>query len=201
MLRTQLQTRLRDSFLKCTYATSPTVTGTPSLLVKVREDMKSAMRAKDRARYINPRNVYCHREAYIIFICRLDVLRGLLSDTTNAAKASNPVTTDAHMIQIIRKRAKSSEGAAKEAEDAKRDDLRDKELKQIAVLESYIKDSNSMSEDDVKGAVQETIGNMRTEGRKTDKGSVMKALVGPGGLLDGQLVNKKEVASIVSGML
>ena len=105
------------------------------------------------------------------------------------------------MLQIIRKHVKSSEGAAKEASEAKRNDLLEKELQQIAILESYIKDSNVMSKEDVKMAVQRTIDEMRTEGMKIGQGSVMKALVGLGGTLDGQLIDKKEVASIVNGML
>ena len=105
------------------------------------------------------------------------------------------------MLQLIRKRAKSSEIAAKEAEDANRDDLRGKELQQIAVLEAYIKDSNVMGEEEVKTVVQQTIGKMRMEGNRCDKGSVMKALVGPGGALNGQLVDRKDVTNIVDGML
>ncbi|KAL9099538.1 MAG: hypothetical protein Q9163_004977 [Psora crenata] len=132
---------------------------------------------------------------------RLDVLRGIISETTNAAKTSNPITTDSHMLQLIRKRVRSSEAAAKEAENAKRNDLRDKELQQVAVLEAYVIDSNGMGEEHLKKVVQETIGRLRTEGQKSDKGSVMKALVGPGGTLDGQLVDRHDVAKLVDGML
>ena len=132
---------------------------------------------------------------------RLDVLRGLISDTTNAAKASTPIISDNHMIQIIRKRVKSCESAAREAEDANRNDLRDRELQQIAILEAYIQDSNIMSEEDVKEIIQETISKIRTEGKKADKGNVMKALVGPTAPLEGHPVDKKRVAEMVVGML
>lgn len=132
---------------------------------------------------------------------RLDVLRGLISDTTNANKTSNPATTDSHILQIIRKRAKSSEDASKEASNANRSDLVDKEEQQIAILNAYVKNSNMMSEDDLRAAIQQSIGQLRTNGSKTDKGSVMKALLSPGGSLDGQLVDKKEVTKIVDGML
>ncbi|KAL9125230.1 MAG: hypothetical protein Q9217_005532 [Psora testacea] len=131
----------------------------------------------------------------------LDVLRGLVSDTTNAAKTSSPVTTDSDMLQLIRRRVRNSELAAKEAENAKRSDLQDKELQQVAILESYVKDSDVLGEGDVRIIVQQTIGKLRTEGLKADKGGVMKALVGPGGALDGQLVDKKDVGRIVDGML
>ncbi|KAL9636006.1 MAG: hypothetical protein Q9164_003108 [Protoblastenia rupestris] len=182
LLKSRLLHRSIASSLRCRYsASAPAVAVPPPLLVKVRDDMKAAMRSKDSA--------------------RLDVLRGLISETTNAAKTSSPVTTDSHMLQLIRKRAKSSEIAAKEAEDANRDDLRGKELQQVAVLVAYIKDSNFMGEEEVKIVVQQTIGKMRMEGNRCDKGSVMKALVGPGGALNGQLVDRKDVANIVDGML
>ena len=105
------------------------------------------------------------------------------------------------MIQLIRKRIKSSEAAAMEAEDAKRNDLRDKELQQATMLEAYIKDSNMMKEEDVERLVQQTIVNMRAEGQRTDKGSIMKALVGPGGAFDGKLVDRKDVAKVVEKTL
>ena len=132
---------------------------------------------------------------------RLDVLRGLIAETTNAAKTSTPVTTDSHMLNLIRKKVKSSQGALAEFEAAGRADLKDREAAQIGVLEDYVKDSNVMSEEDMAQAVQDSIGRLRTERQKTDKGSVMKALIGPGGALDGQLVDKKDVARLVDGML
>lgn len=134
-------------------------------------------------------------------ITRLDVIRGLLSDFTNATKSSKQSPTDAHILQLIRKRIKSSENAAEEAQKADREDLRGKELQQVALLQSYMTDSDIMGEDDVRIAVQQVIGEMRTGSKKTDKGSVMKALVGPGGALDGQLVDKQALAKMVDGML
>ncbi|MDI1488734.1 MAG: hypothetical protein OHK93_008010 [Ramalina farinacea] len=131
----------------------------------------------------------------------LDVIRGLLSDFTNATKSSKQSPTDAHILQLIRKRIKSSENAAEEAQKADREDLRGKELQQVALLQSYMTDSDIMGEDDVRIAVQQVIGEMRTGSKKTDKGSVMKALVGPGGALDGQLVDKQALAKMVDGML
>ena len=134
-------------------------------------------------------------------ITRLDVIRGLLSDFTNATKSSKQTPTDSHVLQLIRKRIKGSENAAEEAQKANREDLRAKELQQIALLRSYMTDSDIMGEDDVRIAVQQVIGKMRTESQKTDKGSVMKALVGPEGALDGQLVDKQALAKVVEGML
>lgn len=130
---------------------------------------------------------------------RLDVLRGLISDVTNSAKTSKPVTTDAQMLNIIRKRVKSSEAAVEEFQSAKRDDLIDREVAQIAVLEAYIGDSDPMGEDDITRAIQDVIGRMRSEGKSVNHGSVMKSMVGPGGTLEDQPVDKQIVAKLVKG--
>ena len=132
---------------------------------------------------------------------RLDVLRGLIAETTNAAKTSTPVSTDSHLLRIIQKRIKNSREVILQFEEAKRDDLKEKENAQIRVLEEYIQNSGIMSEEDVTKAIQGTIGAMRTKGQKTDKASVMKNLLGPGGALENELVDKKEVARLADGML
>ena len=128
-------------------------------------------------------------------------MRGLIAETTNAAKTSSPVTTDSHMLRLIQKRIKSSQEAILEFEAAKRVDLKDKEVAQISVLQDYINDSSVLGEEEVTKAIQDVLGMMRTEGKKTDKGSVMKALVAAGGALEHQLVDKKDVARLVEKML
>ena len=129
---------------------------------------------------------------------RLDVLRGLLSDVTNAAKTTNPVTTDAQMLKIIQRRVKSSEAAVEEFQSAKRDDLKDREVAQIAVLEAYI-DNNVMGENDITRAIQDVLGRMRSEEKIVNQGSVMKSLVGPGGTLENQPVDRQIVSRLVKG--
>lgn len=130
---------------------------------------------------------------------RLDVLRGLISDVTNAAKTSKPVTTDVQMLQIVRKRVKSSEAAVEEFQNAKREDLKDREVAQIAVLEAYISESGSMGEDEIAKAIQDVIGRMRSEEKTVNQGSVMKSMVGPGGTLAESTVDKQVVAKLVKG--
>lgn len=132
---------------------------------------------------------------------RLDVLRGLISDVTNAAKTSNPVNTDSQILAIIRKRVKSSKAATDEFQTAKREDLRAREIAQIAMLEDYVKASESMGEADITTAIQDAIETMRTEEKEVNRGSVMKALVGPGGSLADQTVDKSEVSRLVGGMI
>ena len=130
---------------------------------------------------------------------RLDVLRGLIADVTNAAKTSKPVASDGQMLSIIRKRVKNSEAAVQEFQNANRDDLKDREVAQIAVLESYIGENGSMGEEDITRVIQDVIGTLRTEEKNVNQGSVMKALVGPGGSLESQAVDNQVVAKLVKG--
>lgn len=132
---------------------------------------------------------------------RLDVIRALLSEVTNAAKTSKPVATDSQMIGIIRKRIKSSEAAVAESQAAKREDLTARESAQLAVLNEYIRDSENMGEEEITAAAQDVIGKMRTEKKEVNRGSVMKALVGPGGSLEDSTVDKAEIARLVGGMI
>ncbi|KAG8531680.1 uncharacterized protein KY384_003312 [Bacidia gigantensis] len=182
MLRSRLKPRAcSQNVWKCYSTSTSAAPASPIILSRIRDDMKVAMRAKDTP--------------------RLDVLRGLIADATNAAKASNVAQTDSHMLQIIRKRIKNSEGAAQEAEHAHRNDLRDKELSQLSILQAYIEDSNVLSEDAVRASVLLVVETLRRDGQAASKGGVIKKLLGPGGTLDGQLVDKKEVARMVESML
>lgn len=110
---------------------------------------------------------------------------------------SKPITTDPQMLNIIRKRLKSSEAAAAEFEAADRQDLKDREVAQIAVLDEYVQDSNSLGEQAITAAIQDVIGKMRSEKKEVNRGTIMKALVGPGGSLEGQMVDKSDVAKLV----
>ena len=105
------------------------------------------------------------------------------------------------MVSIIRKRIKSSEAAALEFQAAKRHDLEAQESAQLTVLNEYLQDSQSMGEDDITTAAQTVIGKMRAQNQDVNRGSVMKALVGPGGSLERQTVDKSEVARLIGGMI
>ena len=101
----------------------------------------------------------------------------------------------------MRKRAAASRSAAEEFSAANRDDLRDKEVAQVAVLEEYASCVDTVGEGEITRITAEVIGRMRTEGLDVNIGTVLKALVGPGGELDGKPVEKGEVAKIVRASL
>lgn len=86
-----------------------------------------------------------------------------------------------------------------EFQSANRDDLKGREVAQIAVLESYIGESNTPGEDEITRVIQDVIGRLRTEEKTVNQGSVMKSLVGPGGTLEDQAVDRQAVAKLVKG--
>ncbi len=131
----------------------------------------------------------------------LNVLRALLAEYTNAAKTSSPIKTNIQLLSLLRKRIAASRSAAVEFSAANRSDLKDKEEAQITVLEEYAGGVETLGQEEITRVVGESIGKMRTEGHKVDTGTVLKHLLGPGGVLDGKPVEKGEVARVVKGML
>lgn len=132
---------------------------------------------------------------------RLNVLRAVLAETTNASKTSSPIRTDMQLLSLLRKRIATSKSAAEEFSAASRDDLRDKELAQVAVMEEYASGVETVGQDEIAEVVARVIGEMRTDGQAVSMGNALKALVGPGGEFEGKPVDKAEVARIVKGML
>jgi uncharacterized protein len=153
---------------------------TPPLLQKLKADLKTAMRAKDAA--------------------RLSVLRGVLSATLNASKTSSPITTDAALVALLRKHARGCAEARGEFAAAGRDDLAAKEDAQISVLDEYVAGSGveELDAEKVAAIVRDTVASMGDE--KPRMGDVMKVLLAPGGPLDGQTVEKTELARIVKNL-
>lgn len=149
----------------------------PPLLLKLRGDLKTAMKAKDTS--------------------RLNVLRGILSDITNASKTATPAKTDLQIVSLLRKRAAASKQAAEEFQKAKREDLVGKEEEQVAIMEGYAGSVKMVDEEEIKAKVKNVRMEMDKEGTKVDKGSLIRKLIGPGGVFDGQPVEAKTVARMV----
>lgn len=153
------------------------------LLSKLKTDMKAAMKAKDKT--------------------RLDVVRALLADITNSAKTSNPIKTDMQLLALIKKRSTAAKAASQEFEEAGRPELVDKEREQIEVLEQYASEVKTMSEDDIKNAVQTVVDEVKAaaQSAKVNMGDVLKKILGPGGSLEGKPVDRSEVARVVKQIL
>ena len=162
------------------YADSPVPA--PPLLLKLRRDLKTAMKEKDTN--------------------RLNVLRALLGDVTSSAKTQNSVKTDMQLLSMLRKRASAAKAASDEFKAAGRQDLVDREEGQVKVLDEYAGDVETMSQDEIRDVVIQAVDEAKAkEGSKVNMGEILKKLLGPGGTLDGKPVEKKEVAPIVKEVL
>ncbi|PLB46148.1 GatB/YqeY domain-containing protein [Aspergillus steynii IBT 23096] len=153
----------------------------PPLMGKIRTDLKVAMRAKDKD--------------------RLNVLRALISETNNSVRTASPIQTDLQLLSLIRKRAANAKEASKQFAEAERPDLQENEDKQVAILEEYAGQVETMSLDDVKQIVSQEIAKLQEGGNKTNVGLVLKALFAPGGALDGKPAERSEVARIAKELV
>jgi len=131
---------------------------------------------------------------------RLSVLRGLLSQTLNASKTSNPINTDMQMLALLRKSANASKAASEEFKNAGRQDLADKEDLQVRIMEEYAGDVEVLGEQEIRDAVGTVVEGLRREGSKLVMGDVLKRVFGPE-VLGEKPVEKGDVARIVKEML
>lgn len=126
----------------------------PTLLSTVKQDLKTAMRAKDAP--------------------RLAVLRSIITTTNNAAKTDSPIATNAQLVALLRKNLRSSREAAAEANAAGRPDLAEKEDAQAAIIEEYIAASGvtPATESQVLEIIQKIVADAR------EKGVEAKSIIG-----------------------
>ena len=143
--------------------------------------MKVAMKAKDTA--------------------RLSVLRSVIASTLNASKTASPIKTDAQLVALLRKQARSSRDVITEFRQAGREDLVEKEEAQVRVLEGYVEDSGieTVAEAELRNIVQAVKAELAAEGiaDKAAVGEAMKRLLSPGGPLDGKYVEKADISRIL----
>ena len=133
-------------------------------------DLKTAMRAKDTN--------------------RLNVLRSVLAEITNASKTNNPPTSDLHILQIIKKARTKSATSASEFAAAGRQDLADKENGQISVLDEYAGQVATIEKEELQAAVQQVMAKLE----KVNVGDVIKGVMA---LMEGKPVVKSELAQVV----
>ncbi|KIW91911.1 uncharacterized protein Z519_07881 [Cladophialophora bantiana CBS 173.52] len=159
---------------------SSTSTEAPAspLLAKIKNDLKSAMRAKDTS--------------------RLTVLRGTISEINQAASSPTPIKTDLQVLALLRKRKSATETAIKEAEAAKRPDLAEKQKKEMEVIDELVGSVKLMDPVALRTVVRGKIETLRktTQG-ELKQGVVMKELLKPGGELDGKPLENKMLAELV----
>ena len=122
------------------------------LFEKVSEDIKNAMKAKDKVALETLRNVKkCFLEA-------------------KTAPGANDTLTDADALKIMQKLVKQGKDSAGVYAGQGRQDLADAELAQVAVIERYL--PKQMSAEELENVLKEIIAEVGAAGTK-DMGKVM----------------------------
>jgi uncharacterized protein YqeY len=153
----------------------------PPFLAKLKEDLKTAMRAKDAN--------------------RLAVLRSVLAETLNRSKTDKPIKNDAQLVLLLKKLASKSQEAAAEARAAGREDLAEKEEAQQQILEEYAANSGvrQVGEAELRRMVEATKANLVAQGvkEKALMGQMIASLLGSEGSLSNTMVAQKEVIALI----
>ncbi len=141
------------------------------LFERVSEDIKNAMKAKDKVALETLRNV---KKFFI---------------EAKTAPGANDLLTDEAALKIIQKLVKQGKDSAEIYIGQSRQDLADNELAQVKVMETYL--PQQMTEEELTAAVKEIIAETGASGGK-DMGKVMgvasKKLAG---LAEGRLISSK----------
>ena len=138
------------------------------MLSRLMNDMKSAMKAGDKA--------------------ELGALRNLIGKVKAKQIDSGKTLTDDECIKVMATSAKQLKDSIHQYKNGGRDDLAENEAFELSIVERYLPEQ--MSEDDVRAIVQKTIADVGAESMK-DMGKVMGvAMQAVGGEADGSIVQK-----------
>ena len=141
-----------------------------TLFDQISEDIKAAMKARDKVRLETLRNI---KKVFL---------------EAKTAPGANDTLTDADALKIISKLAKQGKETAATYVQAGRQDLSEAELAQVEVLESYL--PTQLSEEEIVAAVKNIIAEVGATSMK-EMGKVMgtasKALAGKA---DGRVISE-----------
>jgi len=147
-----------------------------TLFDRISEDIKSAMKARDKVRLETLRNI---KKVFL---------------EAKTAPEANDTLEDADAMKILQKLAKQGRETAKTFQDNGRQDLADGELAQAAVIEEYL--PKALSRDEIESKVKEAIAQVGATSMK-DMGKVMQtASKAMAGQADG-----KTISDIVKALL
>ena len=140
-----------------------------NLFDQVSSDIRTAMKARDKVRLEALRNIKkCFIEA-------------------KTAPGANDTLEDAAALKILQKLAKQGEESADTYAKAKRQDLADAELAQVAVIKEYL--PKPLSEEEITAQVKDIIAQTGAQGMK-DMGKVMgQATKQMAGKADGKVIS------------
>jgi uncharacterized protein YqeY len=134
------------------------------LMARFKEDMKTAMKAKDKD--------------------RAQVIKSFISDVTYSEKGSNQAQS---VVALLRKAIAKRKDSEKAFKDGGRDDLALKESQMAEILASYL--PQQMTEAALTQVIQDTIKDLALTSPK-DLGKLMKEL---GGKLDESVAQNKQL--------
>ncbi len=139
-----------------------------SLKERLKEDMKAALKAKDKE--------------------KLSVIRMLQALIKNAEIDKRGELTDEEIISLLQKYAKQRRESIEMYEKGGRQDLVEKEKRELEIVEGYL--PKQMSEEEIRELVAEVIKEVGASSPK-DLGKVMQAVMPKvKGRADGSLVNR-----------
>lgn len=122
------------------------------LFEQISNDIKEAMKARDKVRLETLRNI---KKVFI---------------EAKTAPGANDTLEDADALKLLSKLAKQGKESAATYVQQNRQDLADVELAQVAVIEEYL--PKAMTEDEIEAAVKEIIAATGAQSMK-DMGKVM----------------------------
>jgi len=120
---------------------------------------------------------------------KVSVLRMLKADINNLKLDQNKkALTDDEIIKIVRRQVKQHKDSIEQFKKGAREDLVEKETKELAILLSYMPEE--LPEDELKKIIAETVKELGATGRK-EMGKVMKAVMEKvKGAADGKAVSR-----------
>lgn len=154
------------------------ITTNAAVLPRLRTDLKTAMQKKDTA--------------------RLSVLRGLLAEITNASKTDKPISNDAALFVLLKKRIASGQESVEEFQKARRDDLVENEEEQIRVLKEYMGGIDVWSGEELRKKVEGVVEETRSAGEKVIPGKIMGKVIKDSG---DKAVDREELSKVVGDVL
>ncbi|RIA95549.1 Yqey-like protein [Glomus cerebriforme] len=166
-------------YATCTFTTT-SISEEPSLFIKLKSEVKDAMRKKDQL--------------------RLNVVRGILSDITYASKSSSQTTidarpTDQEIYTMINRAIKRRQESISQFSQAGRKDLVENEQNELNILVSYLPEQ--MSEKEIEIEIKKVVKKLDIIGEGSKYlGRVMKEIK-----IDSSKAPKRLVADIVKKVL
>ena len=142
-----------------------------SLFDKVSEDIKTAMKAKDKVALETLRNI---KKVFL---------------EAKTAPGANDTLDDTDALKLIQKLAKQGKDAAAIYVEQGRQDLADEELAQVKVMETYL--TKQLSPEELEASLREIIAQVGAAGPK-DMGKVMGLATRQlAGLAEGRAISAK----------